>query len=97
VSHRIAVTFTLSDEDWARVQSAAMTQRCEPPTWFRHAMRCKAAGWLLSLGQDVPTEQWLKLQVWLRARHPEEDRTAEYAAVTIEEVKAEHRRRGYRI
>jgi hypothetical protein len=97
VTHRIAVTFTLSDEDWARIQEAGMVQRCDPTTWFRHAMRWKAAGWLLSLGQDLPTEQWLKLLVWLRARHPEEDRTAEYAALTIEKAKADFRRHGYHI
>jgi hypothetical protein len=97
MTHRIAVAFTLSDEDWARIQEAGMVQRCDPTTWFRHAMRCSAARWLLSLGEDVPTDQWLKFLVWLRARHPEEDRTAEYAAVTIKDVKAEHRRRGYHI
>lgn len=97
MSRRITVTFTLSDEDWARVQEAGMVQRCDPTTWFRHTMRWKAAGWLLSLGQDVPAEKWLNLLVWLRSRHPEEDRTAEYAALTIEEAKDTFRKAGYRL
>jgi hypothetical protein len=96
MGHRITVSFTLSDEDWARIQSAGMVQRCDPTTWFRHTMRWKAAAWLLSLGQDVPTEQWLERMVWLRSRHPEEE-TAEYAALTIEEAKDKFRKAGYRL
>lgn len=91
MTHRIAVTFTLSDEDWARVQAMGECQHCDPATYFRSTMRGKAAEVLLDLYRT-----WRE-PPWRRNPNAKTDRTHLWAAQTIEGAKAEYRKAGYRL